>query len=41
MIPTVLLPLSCQAALSVLEILFEDNLIQRSKELGEILRKRW
>jgi 4-aminobutyrate aminotransferase/(S)-3-amino-2-methylpropionate transaminase len=34
-------PLSCQAALAVLEILFEDNLLQRSRELGDILMKRF
>jgi 4-aminobutyrate aminotransferase/(S)-3-amino-2-methylpropionate transaminase len=34
-------PLSCQAALAVLEILFEDNLLKRSKALGEILMKRF
>jgi 4-aminobutyrate aminotransferase/(S)-3-amino-2-methylpropionate transaminase len=34
-------PLSCQAALAVLEILFEGNLLKRSKALGEILMKRF
>ncbi len=34
-------PLSCKAALAVLEILFEDKLLERSKELGEILFQRF
>jgi 4-aminobutyrate aminotransferase / (S)-3-amino-2-methylpropionate transaminase / 5-aminovalerate transaminase len=34
-------PLSCKAALAVLEILFKDNLLDRSRELGEILQKRF
>lgn len=34
-------PLSCKAALAVLDILFEDRLIDRSKQLGEILHKRF
>lgn len=34
-------PLCCKAALAVLDILFEDKLIERSKELGEILNKRF
>ena len=34
-------PLSCKAALAVLEILLEDNLLERSRELGEILEKRF
>jgi 4-aminobutyrate aminotransferase/(S)-3-amino-2-methylpropionate transaminase len=34
-------PLSCQAALAVLEILFEDNLLERSRQLGDILQKRF
>jgi 4-aminobutyrate aminotransferase / (S)-3-amino-2-methylpropionate transaminase / 5-aminovalerate transaminase len=34
-------PLSCKAALAVLEILLKDNLLERSRELGEILQKRF
>ncbi|CCK78299.1 MULTISPECIES: 4-aminobutyrate--2-oxoglutarate transaminase [Desulfobacula] len=34
-------PLSCKAALAVLDILFEDKLLERSKELGEILFQRF
>ena len=34
-------PLSCQAALAVLDILLEDRLLERSKQLGEILNKRF
>lgn len=34
-------PISCAAALAVLEILFEDKLLERSRELGEILQKRF
>ncbi len=34
-------PISCAAALAVLEILFEDKLMERSRELGEILQKRF
>ncbi len=34
-------PLSCKAALAVLDILFEDKLLDRAKELGDILGKRF
>ncbi|MFK5953411.1 MAG: 4-aminobutyrate--2-oxoglutarate transaminase [Desulfobacterium sp.] len=34
-------PISCSAALAVLEILFEDKLLERSKALGEILWDRF
>ncbi|MBF0111243.1 MAG: 4-aminobutyrate--2-oxoglutarate transaminase [Desulfamplus sp.] len=34
-------PVSCSAALAVLEILFEDRLLDRAKELGEVLQKRF
>ena len=34
-------PLSCKAALAVLEILFEDNLLDRSRQLGETLQQRF
>ena len=34
-------PLSCKAALAVLEILLKDNLLDRSRELGETLQKRF
>jgi 4-aminobutyrate aminotransferase/(S)-3-amino-2-methylpropionate transaminase len=34
-------PLSCKAALAVLEILFEDNLLERSRQLGETLQQRF
>ncbi|MFO7886416.1 MAG: 4-aminobutyrate--2-oxoglutarate transaminase [Desulfobacteraceae bacterium] len=34
-------PVSCRAALAVLEILFEDKLLERAQELGEILQKRF
>jgi 4-aminobutyrate aminotransferase/(S)-3-amino-2-methylpropionate transaminase len=34
-------PLSCKAALAVLEILFEDKLLERSKELGDTLIERF
>ncbi|HKL00315.1 MAG TPA: 4-aminobutyrate--2-oxoglutarate transaminase [Desulfotignum sp.] len=34
-------PLSCKAALAVLEILLKDNLLDRSRELGAILQKRF
>ncbi len=34
-------PLSCKAALAVLDILFEDKLLERSRELGEILLPRF
>ncbi len=34
-------PISCRAAMAVLEILFQDKLLDRSKELGEILNKRF
>lgn len=34
-------PLSCKAALAVLDILLEDRLLERSRELGNILRKRF
>jgi 4-aminobutyrate aminotransferase/(S)-3-amino-2-methylpropionate transaminase len=34
-------PVSCRAALAVLEVLMEDKLLERSRELGEILNKRF
>lgn len=34
-------PLCCSAALAVLDILIEDRLVDRSRELGEILNKRF
>jgi 4-aminobutyrate aminotransferase/(S)-3-amino-2-methylpropionate transaminase len=34
-------PLSCRAALAVLDILYQDKLLERSRELGEILLKRF
>ena len=34
-------PLSCKAALAVMEILFEDGLLNRAKELGDILGNRF
>ena len=34
-------PLACQAALAVLEILFEDGLLEKSVQLGQTLRKRF
>ena len=34
-------PVSCRAALAVLEILYQDKLLERSKELGDILLKRF
>ncbi|MBI9092041.1 MAG: 4-aminobutyrate--2-oxoglutarate transaminase [Desulfobacterium sp.] len=34
-------PLSCRAALAVLDVLYEDKLLERSRELGEILLKRF
>ncbi|OGR28367.1 MAG: 4-aminobutyrate transaminase [Desulfobacterales bacterium RIFOXYA12_FULL_46_15] len=34
-------PVSCSAALAVLEILLEDNLLERSVQLGEVLGKRF
>ena len=34
-------PLSCRAALAVLEILLEDNLLERSRKMGERLQKRF
>lgn len=34
-------PISCSAALAVLEILFEDKLLERSKALGEIIYARF
>lgn len=34
-------PVSCRAALAVLEVLLEDRLLDRSKQLGEILNQRF
>ncbi len=34
-------PISCAAALAVLEILFEDKLMERSRGLGEVLQQRF
>jgi 4-aminobutyrate aminotransferase/(S)-3-amino-2-methylpropionate transaminase len=34
-------PVSCRAALAVLEILFEDGLLERSRKLGETLQGRF
>ncbi|MCG8634232.1 MAG: 4-aminobutyrate--2-oxoglutarate transaminase [Desulfobacterales bacterium] len=34
-------PVSCRAALAVLEVLMEDRLLERSEELGRILNKRF
>lgn len=34
-------PISCRAALAVLDILYQDKLLERSRELGEILLKRF
>ncbi len=34
-------PISCRAALAVLEVLFQDKMLDRSKELGEILNERF
>lgn len=34
-------PVSCRAALAVLDVLFEDKLLDRAKELGDILLKRF
>lgn len=34
-------PVSCQAALAVLDILFEDKLLERSTQLGNILGERF
>lgn len=34
-------PISCRAALAVLEILFEDNLLERSRQLGILLKQRF
>ena len=34
-------PISCRAALAVLELLFEDKLLERSQALGETLRERF
>ena len=33
-------PLSCKAALAVLEILFEDGLLKTAQELGETLLEK-
>ncbi|MFO7749591.1 MAG: 4-aminobutyrate--2-oxoglutarate transaminase [Desulfobacteraceae bacterium] len=34
-------PVSCSAALAVLDILYKDKMLERSRELGEILQKRF
>lgn len=34
-------PISCRAALAVLDVLYQDKLLERAKELGDILLKRF